>query len=389
MSRRFLSHSAWAGAGLAVNGGSQLAVVTLLARFTDPVSLGAYGFAVAIATPVFVFSHFGQRTLMVNGADLHAPLAAHLRVRMVTGLAAFVCALAIGGILGGATVLPMLACACLARFSDSLIDARQGDFQRAERMDLAGVALVRQGLVSFVAFAAVVAWTRAAVPSVLAFALTRFGMSAFPIPGRGALAPMRPGLPLAVAAALILLCQGLPRLLIEQLAGLRSLGIFAAISSLEMAGSIVIAGAAQVAAPKLAARHRSGDEAGFRKWLLRLSGLALAVGLGCVTLGFVAGEKILSLLFGPIYSGETMAFIVLLIAAAINYLNIVLRVGVSARLLIRVQPYVQLTALAVGIPAGWWLVGRYQILGAAWTSVVIAVSQLVCLLALLRREATA
>jgi len=113
------------------------------------------------------------------------------------------------------------------------------------------------------------------------------------------------------------------------------------------------------------------------------------VGLGCVTLGFVAGEKILSLLFGPIYSGETMAFIVLLIAAAINYLNIVLRVGVSARLLIRVQPYVQLTALAVGIPAGWWLVGRYQILGAAWTSVVIAVSQLVCLLALLRREATA
>ena len=398
MSRPFWSETAWAGLGLAVSGGCQWAVIAALARMTDPTVLGSYGLAVAVATPLIVFSHFGQRALMVNGADGGASLRNHVLIRLGTGSLALFATIAVGLIMSPDPALTtMLVWVGVSRLADSILDATLGAFQRKQRLDLTGKAQVVQGAVSLSAFAIGLWWTRSAPTAVMVWAIvrlvlvleiakrgTRFERDQLPAVHRSWKELLRLGLPLACSASLALLAASLPRLLVGELAGRRSLGLFAAMASLETVGSLAIAGAAQTAAPRLARQYLTGDERGFRRLLWRLAGLAAAVGLAGTGIGALAGSWTLGFLFGPVYAEESGAFVVLLAAAGAGYLNIVMMSALTARQILKPQPWVHVAAIVAGLASGPMLVGRHQIVGAAWTSMVVACSQLACLLMLLR-----
>ncbi len=394
MNLSFWGNSAWAGIGLAVNGLCQWSVIALLARLTDPFSLGSYSLANAVTTPLFVLSHAGQRTLMVNGADNGTPLTRHVLLRFTTGslawLATMIYALA-SGFDGMATA--MLAWVGVSKLADSLLDASLGAYQRASRMDLAARAQMTQGILPFALFAATLWWTAAALPAVFAWALSRLllsleqARSAMKFEG-GEGPPcqliewwplLTLGFPLACGSALALLAASLPRFLLEAVAGRTAVGLFAAAASFELAGAMLTMAAAQTAAPRLSACYLSGNEQGFRQLLQRVSGVAALVGLAGVLASAITGKWLLALLFGSAYANEAPTLVILMAASGLSSINLILSIALSARRVMRTQPLLLLPALAVGATVGLILISEYHIAGAAWTAVAISVTQMIAL----------
>lgn len=400
--RQFRDHSLWAGAGMAASGLCQWGAVLALARFTDPASVGTYALANAITTPLFVFSHFGQRTLMVTGADRGASLAGHAWFRAATGAGAFAAALIAGAAFSpGLALTAMLAAVASLKLADSVLDASLGAFQREHRMDRAGFAQLWQAGASFGVFLVILIATRQAIPAVAGWAAARLAAAVWQVNAneefdsrngprgsldwRAALLPGGMGWPLAWAAALAIFTASVPRLLIEHYGGRELLGLFAAMSSVEMASGIVVSSLAQVAAPALAASARVADRSGFHALLTRLVVAAASVGGAAVLVALLAGSWILTILFGPAYAaaGPADAFAVLLGAAAVAQVNIALTVGLSARHLIHAQPYLLLLACLSALVAGLLLIPARGLEGAAWTSFTAAATHLAGILTLM------
>lgn len=366
--------SAWTGLGLASSGLLQWAIVAMLARITDPATLGSFSWAAAVTLPLFAFSHFGLRALMVNGLDGGAGLVAHVRLRLLTGAVAALAALPFG-----VHAIGIFAAVCMARVADSAFDACLGDYQRAHRMDRAGQAQLLLNAVSLAAFAAVLGVTRAALPALSAWAASRAVFVALHLRSSGGPAAglhwnlvLRHGWPLAWGAAMALAASNLPRLLLGNQAGRRALGLYAAIASLELVGGLVVAALAQAAASPLAAA-----EPGQAQPLVnRLLGTAGVTGMLAVSVAAVAGQRVLAILFGPDYAAEAPALTILLGGAACSYLATMYLTALSARGVLRPQPWVHLAAVAVGLLVGPGLIRHHDVAGAAWTSLAVAGTQL-------------
>ena len=209
----------------------------------------------------------------------------------------------------------MLLCVCLAKLADSLMDARLGDSSAMNVWTLPGRPRFGRAS-SHSPFLPACLRGLARRAFGFAFALARLAMSGFTrAHEQAALPPWRPGVPLAVAASLALLCGSLPRLLVRSSTVARA-GIFAAIASIEMAGSLSSLG-----------RHKwrrrgcgiiGAERMAFLQLRNRLLGLALAVGSVAWRSRGKPGDQS-SFPFRPAYSGEASAFKILLFAAALNY----------------------------------------------------------------------
>ena len=110
-------------------------------------------------------------------------------------------------------------------------------------------------------------------------------------------------LPLGLVLMLISLNVSIPRYFLEGNLGTRELGIFAAIAYLERVGTTIADALAQSASPRLAKDYASGNTGAYSLLLTKLIGIALLLGILSVGAVAVAGNQILTLLYGlRIYS---------------------------------------------------------------------------------------
>jgi len=184
-------------------------------------------------------------------------------------------------------------------------------------------------------------------------------------------------LPMGLVMLLISLNTNIPRYFIEHYHGEWNLGIYAAISYLMVAGSMVVSALGQSASPRLAKYYASGEVNKFRDLLLKLVGIGILLGAVGVIIVAVAGKPILLLLYGPEYAKQVVVFVWLMVAAGINYIASFLGYGMTAARYFRVQtPLFAFIACTLAI-ACLWLVPRYGLMGAALALIIAAAMQMV------------
>lgn len=135
-----------------------LLILLLLARMTNPSTVGMYSLALAIATPVFVFAQLGMRTvtLTLHPEARFREYALVQTVAVFLGLAVvFLCAL-----VGAVHLVLIVVLAALLKSSDAFADLLSGPLQRHGKSATVFVAsLLTATAVSLVA-AVVLALTR-------------------------------------------------------------------------------------------------------------------------------------------------------------------------------------------------------------------------------------
>lgn len=173
-------------------------------------------------------------------------------------------------------------------------------------------------------------------------------------------------LPLGLAISLGSLLVNIPRYFIEYNLGQKELGMFAAVSYLMTAGSIVVSALGQSASPRLAKYYASGKWSAFDALVLRLVCFgALLGGIG-VLLVLVAGRYILTLLYSPEYAKHQDVLLCLMGAYSLQYAYVFCGTAINAMRDFKTQFPIQIASCLIVVTLCFYLVSPFGLIGGAW-----------------------
>jgi O-antigen/teichoic acid export membrane protein len=403
-------NTAWAFAGNSVYAGCQWAVFVLLVKTLAVEDAGAFAYAAAITGPIFVFANVRLRTLVATGFEAPGGFTDYLNARLLTTAAAVIASIAVGSFASpDSGFLAVLAVMTFGRACDAVSEICHGLFQRELDMRTAAIGLSINGIasVSFVAAAVVltssiVAATAAyAAGSLLALAgwdaprtlrIGRAGERASDARHRSARASLAAAwgliataLPLGVSSAIGSVQSNLPRYVIASMLGTAMLAKFVALSFVTMAGHLIVNAASQAALPQLAKDARAAQSS-YRARLGALVAGTITLGAVGVLATYLFGRSVLAAIYGREYANEANVLLWLVVAMVMTFASVFFGTGITARYRFASQSAVSALSLAVVGACIVPFVGKYGLVGAAWSLVAGAIVELVMYTALTARD---
>ena len=271
--------------------------LAVLAKLSDPATVGLYALAQALCIPIAETAKMSLREVRSSDLRQEFTFGDYLGLRLLAAGAALVLMLMAGLVqTGGGAVMLLILLYALARCAELVSDMIYGLFQAHERMEYTGRSLCLLGPLSLLMLVGGYWLTGSLLVAVLGQLIAHLAVLFWYDLPRGRLRARirgdafhprwqpaqlarltRLALPLTCATLLIIVALYFPRLVVERALGLAELGLFAAVLAMAMAPDRLI-NAMGIAASVRLARHFA---AGHRRAFLRL--------LGVLTLGVTVG----------------------------------------------------------------------------------------------------
>lgn len=372
----------WVFAGQAGYALSQWLVLVLLAQLGGPRLVGMFGVALALTTPIMVFSQLHLRQILVVDAAQRFPFGDYRMVRWLTSLAA-VAVLVLMAVIGYDPQLAgVIVALALLRLAENLCDIEYGLAQRHERLDQVAQSMLLRSLLGLIALLGGLVLADSLTIGLLAqtgvsvlvwWLLDRRVTRQHWQPPRG----FRPqqrwphwrelawlGLPLGGSMLLYSLNINIPRYVVEAQLGLEALGILTALMHFMLAGRTVMDAIGQAASPRLANLHLAGERDRVVRLLLQMvAGGAVLGGLG-VGGAILIGKPLLQGLYGAPFAVHDTAFVGLMVVGLIAFASAPAGYGLLALQWFRVQPLIQGLAAIVNVVACMSLAHGFDLNGA-------------------------
>ena len=397
---------AWTFAGNIVYGASQWFVLIELAKLGSPELVGRFSFGLAVTAPLFIFTNLQLRSIQATDVHGEYEFGDYLGLRLLGNLVALLGVAIVVGVTGFTleTTGVVLAIAAAKAF-EAVSDIIYGLMQHRERMDRVAISLMFKGLVSVIAVGATMIAARSAAWAALAMAVGWLVvLIVYDLPNAWAMLSSRrkTGLsirprwsgklllkltvfsaPLGLSMLLTTVNLNVPRYFIEGYLGPRQLGIFTAMAYIVVAGTTVVTALGQAATPKMAEYYGTGQRAAFQLLLSKLVAVGAAIGLVTVVASLWFGRQLLTVMYRPEYASRNDVFVWLMAAGGVGYIASFLGYGVTATRAFRrfVVPSLFSTALAI---ASGFLIPRFGLTGAAWSTGVVNLGACVAALVILR-----
>lgn len=325
---------AWSLAGNLVQAAMQWVVVLVLARLGNAEMVGVYALALGIASPAFLLANFHLRTLQATDMSDEFPFSTYLTLRLVTSLTALA-ALILGAVLFPPPTSYVLVGLAFAKAFESVSELLYGQMQKSERLDHVGQSMILRAVGTLVAVTVAVSQWQSLTFSVLAAAaiaglvavidLRRVGGHRALFERLPVLADLirlsRQAAPLGLLLVMVSVNSNMPRYFLAGSATPREVGIFSALSYIAVALNTLVVSLGQASNSTLARNFLIGDSTAFLQGALRLSWLALGLGVFGITAVACYGTQIVSLLYGPGYAADPEVMVWLMVGGALSYLS--------------------------------------------------------------------
>jgi O-antigen/teichoic acid export membrane protein len=343
---------------------------------------------------VFMLTSLQLRAVLATDARDEYRLAHYLALRILgtaAGLILIAGFVALSHFRRDTAIVVLLV--SLAKAAETLSDIIYGFWQKHEHFDKIAIALSGRGLGSLVAMAAVLYFTRSIALAAAAMAAYWFVWLAT-YERRGAknlLAGVSSheslraewdiekckqllmlSMPLGTMMLLLSLNANVPRYFVEHYLGEASLGYFAAMAYVFVAGNTVMAAMGQSSLPRLA-RQFDSDRPAFARLLKNMVLLGAVVGMAGVGVGVFFGPAFLRLVYRADYAQYANVFTWLMVGAAFAYVGSMLGYAMTAARVFRPQVPLFLGATTITALACWIMVPRWGLTGSAFAVLLGAV----------------
>jgi O-antigen/teichoic acid export membrane protein len=383
----------WALVGNVVYQATQWLALVVLTKLLSVTEVGLFAFALAICTPITLFSALNLRAVQVTDAQGRHHFGDFLAVQLVMSALAIV----VIAYLGYRTTHRELAFLIfIVGAGQSVVVIREvfmAYCQKLERMDKVATSKVILGLSSLAALTAATWTTGSLVAGVTAMQITKLavlvlwdlnmvGRLVRVYTGITALSYLRPrfnlstmrglvwlAFPLAITSVLINLMGNVPRYLIENFLGAEPLGYFAAVAALVAGGTLVVQAAGLSALPRLSVYY-SEKSRRYSTLLVQLVGVGLVLGLTGIAVAMLFAVPLLTILFTPEYAAYAPLFVWTMVYGTAAYVTSFLNFGLVATRRFLLQPPILSAALAATVLSGLVLVPTYGLEGAVWSMMV-------------------
>ena len=387
----------WTLLGTGVFAACQWGIIIILAKLVTAEAVGQYSLSQAILAPVLMFAAFQLRGVVASDLTNEFTNREYFGFRLVTLAIGLLLAIAIAqSTTHSVGQIMMVGIVGLIQAAELTSDTLYGFHQSRGNLVRPATSMLLKALIGMIALICGICWTHNVLAGLTALLATRAAVLVL-YDLKGGLAPLaRPhslwrdyfhwrrhfhlfkvvffvGL-MTMLSALIGM---IPRYFVQGYLGSRELGVFAAISSLISVGLLPVGALGTAAFVRLARGFTEGPSADFIKILSVLLTLSLTIGMVGVTLAYLAGSQILTLLFRHEYAEHTDLLKLTMINGAITFLAASLGASVTAARIFK--PQVAILAIVGGMEAFscWALVPRMGLIGAAIACLIGALVQLI------------
>lgn len=369
-----------------------------LAKLSSPVLVGQYSLGVAIAMPVISLTGLQIRSVIASDVKETYKFGEYVGFRLASIALAILVILAIPLVLHSGPMMTILTFVIgLSLAIENISDVYYARLQYIDRMDRIAKSQILRGPLSLLAMGLGVyltgrlSWGVAAMVLVRTAVLLGYDMRVqtqssehFESQSPESRASfeylkeiLRPqwdvrkmgrilwlALPLGIVAMLVNLNVNVPRYFIQWKLGTRELGIYSALAFLMSAGNLFVGALAQAVFVRLARLYAEGRRREFAFLLLKLLAIGTVLGVGGILVAWVAGAKLLAIIYRPEYATESRLLVWFMMVAWIGYLGQFLGYAMtSARLFVHQIPLFALGVLTITI-ASYWLIPRMGLQGA-------------------------
>ena len=388
-----------------------------LAKLSSPLIVGQYSLGVAIAMPVISLTGLSIRAVIASDVKETYQFGEYVGFRLCsTGLAMLII-LAIPWILHSGPLMTLLTFVIgLSLAIENISDVYYARLQSIDRMDRIAISQILRAPLSLLAMGLGVYVTGRLTGGVAAMVLVRAAVllgydlrvqtqSSEPLESNSLESRfafehlreiLRPrwelrkmgrilwlALPLGIVAMLVNLNAMVPRYFIQWKLGTRELGIYSALAFLMSAGNLLVGALAQAVFVRLARLYAEGRRRAFAFLLLKLLGIGTVLGVGGIIVAWVAGAKLLVIIYRPEYAAESRLLMWFMVVAWIGYLGQFLGYGMTAaRLFAHQIPLFAVGVLTIAV-GSYWLVPRMGLQGAIVASMAGVTVQLLASAAVL------
>lgn len=348
--RRF----SWALAGTVSQASAQVFILTSLARLGNQDLLAEYAFVLALLSPIFLFSSFQLRQLLIPDPNGAARFVEYFSVRLISIAVVSVCLVAGASIFSqDQDFILLVAAVSAARSMELVAELAQAYFQSIGHFHIAARSQIFRSSLGVVGFVAIFAFSRSLILAALGQALmitgtfflhdcrliglwAMFSRKWDSIDGssfrKRLLRIIITGVPLGAAIAMSSMPSNIPRILLGIVSGPEALSMFAVALSFAQIGVLVDVAVGQAILPSLTGFAASGHRASFLKLYFRsLFSVALLGSFG-VLLSFWIGQWALGTIFGEEYRAAANTLSLILIGATFGFCTGVTLSALNARM---------------------------------------------------------
>lgn len=402
-------NSLWTLLGNVVNAGSQSAYLIVIAKLGSPDLVGKFAFALALVTPVFMFTNLHLRSIQATDAKGDFRFVDYLGLRIImTSLALFIIFIIVLCSKYQMDLVLLLGCIGIAKAIESISDTVYGLFQRHENMKIIASSMMIKGPLSLIVLSVLLITSGNIVLASLGIAVTWLSVcvcydlnNGFKLlrsnnVGNGNVGNLynnRNSLelyklflvsfPMGVVMFLDSLYINIPRYFIEHLLGTIELGYFAALASLSMAGTTVVSAVGRTISPRLATYYSTHMFYEFKSLLRRIILLSIVIGIFGILIAMLIGDTLLSIIFTPAYASYLPVFVLLMIAVMFLCITNFLGCAVTAMRLFKVQVPIHILNLLVTTMISVWTIKKFGLIGATFAILAGAVVMSLCYLIIL------
>ena len=414
----------WTFVGNVIYSGCQWCMLVVLAKLGNPTMVGQYGLALAIATPVYALSTLQLRAVLTTDVHERIHFGEYLGFRLLTTVISM---LVIIGAAFGMHYSPQSTWIVLiigfAQGLEIVSDLYYAKMQFHEHMDRIAKSMIVRGVIGLAAMAAGVYFAGSIIWGAIGLTVARaLVLVAYDIRKRTHFDPhsvsemqesaeilaardqslrprwnrvvqielFRTSIILGVIAFLVSLLPSIPRYFIVGSIGERQLGIFTATAFLVSTGNLIITAMGQSAFVRLAKLYGNGEIRRFNSLLMKLVGIAVALGLAGIGVAVFFGHVLLTLVYRPEYAEHTDVLVAMMVGGAMSYIAAQMASAITSARCFAPQIPVLAAAVATATLASCVLVRSHGILGAAYaviiTSAVLLIGEIILLTIVLRKR---
>jgi O-antigen/teichoic acid export membrane protein len=383
---------AWAFAGNTVSAFCRWLLLVVLIKLAPVETVGIFGVAQAVTLPVSLLFELKLQIVQVTDAKNEYSFGYYYALRLIC-----VClAVAVSAVLGfvfysreTAFVITLLSIGYALMSVRTILLAV---IQKAERMDVVAVSRFLLNLLSLIFFSLVFWITGSLVLSILSMVVARLTiLLLYDIPNsrkflqlgtvdeQFALFSMEPlwdktilwqmaktVVPLGLVGFFGMLVTSVPRLILDRSFGKDDVGYFAAMSSLLVAGNMIVAALNQSISPRLA-KYYEQNIAAYKKLLCKLLGIGAILGILGIIISSLFGKLILTLMFRAEYAEYSDVFVWITVAGAILFIFHFMNSGLNAARRFKIQAPIYAVVAAICAGLSFLLIPHYGMMGAVWS----------------------
>ncbi|MDC4265226.1 polysaccharide biosynthesis C-terminal domain-containing protein [Acinetobacter baumannii] len=370
---------------------SQWLILIFISHFSDNEAVGAYTYALALVTPVFMLTNLQLRPVVVAEFNLNSNFnyKSYFALRFYSIFLAILVSFLLSFLSTSNVWKVVLLLGCIKAL-EAISDIIYAYYNAQGKTKLISLSLTVKSLSLILIFGSLLYFYNllniGLIGIILIYVLTLllidfrniglnkkyFYLNIVDFKNIIILA-----LPLGISVMLVALQSNIPRFFLEKFFNLESVGVFSVFYYFIIVGGIVINSICQFISPKFSILFKENKMHELNKLTIQAWGMATFLGISGLIVSITLGEFFVNILYGSHYLVWIDILNIIMFAGLFTYLSVVNGYLMTSLGLIKIQLPLFLFLTIFTLVLCWTLIPAYGLLGAAWATVASSAAQFI------------